>query len=65
MRYKITEFVGNALTFLILVSVLFFVMQNIYYTYSTIRFQQNMILALQYKCSWYIKDEDDKDFQER
>jgi len=61
MNQDIRDFFMNLITGLIMVSILGFVILNIYHTYSTIQFQQKMILELEYKCGWYIDDKENKD----
>lgn len=58
MNYKLRDFFINLITGLIMVSILCFVILNIYLMYSTIQFQQKMILELEYKCGWYIDDKE-------
>lgn len=58
MRNRFSEVAINLLTALIMISVIAFFAVNIYHTYSTMRFHQKMILALEYKCGWYIDDKE-------
>ncbi|HMW08570.1 MAG TPA: hypothetical protein PK079_24030 [Leptospiraceae bacterium] len=51
----------NLFIALLLMAVLAFVVVNTYSIYSTIQFQQKMILELEYKCGWYIDDDKEKD----
>ena len=61
MKTKLSDVAINVLTALILISVIAFLAVNIYHTYSTMRFHQKMILALEHKCGWYMDDKEKND----